>query len=181
MSELGQTTQFTVTLTDSAGNVLTGRRVLWQSSDSSIMQVSASGAGTPKGRGTVTIKVKGAGITGTATAVVAQAPGTVGDLSVISTTDSSATLTFTQVTDGVGNAASYDVRDAVAPLAWATATSVTRGSCTTPLAGTAVGTPLTCTVYGLTANTAYQFEVVAFRGTLNTNAVFGALSNVSGA
>jgi Bacterial Ig-like domain (group 2) len=34
-------------------------------------------------------------------------------------------------------------------------------------------------VLGLTASTGYQFELVAFRGTLNVNAVFGALSNVA--
>src|SRR5205807_908751 len=43
---------------------------------------------------------------------------------------------------------------------------------------TAVGAARTCTVLGLAAGTAYQAQVVAFRGTLNVNAVFGALSNV---
>src|ERR1035437_1329523 len=184
---LGQTTQFAVTLFDAAGNVLSGRRVVWMTSDSSIMQVSSTGTGTPKGRGTVAVTVKGAGVTGTATAVVASAttpapaPGTVTDVSVVSTTDTSATLTFTQVADGLGNAASYDVRYAVAPLAWTTATSVTRGSCATPVAGITVGSPLTCIVFGLTANAAYQFAVVAFRGTLNTNAVLGSPSNTASA
>src|ERR1035437_3928475 len=62
---LDQTTQFTVTLLDAAGDVLSGRRVVWLSSDSSIMQVSPNGLGTPKGRGTVTVKVTAAGVTGT--------------------------------------------------------------------------------------------------------------------
>jgi hypothetical protein len=119
--------------------------------------------------------------TTTLTAATTPAPGTVSNLSVVSTADTAATLTFTQVTDGAGGAASYDVRYAVSPLTWATATHATRGTCTTPVAGTTVGSALTCTVLGLTANTAYQFQVVAFRGTLNVNAVLGALSNVASA
>src|SRR3989449_10246822 len=34
-----------------------------------------------------------------------------------------------------------------------------------------------CTVLGLAAAKAYQFQLVAFRGTLNVNAVLGGLSN----
>src|SRR5207247_8760692 len=37
----------------------------------------------------------------------------------------------------------------------------------------------TCTVVGLSASTAYGFQLIAFRGTLNVNAVFGGLSNVA--
>jgi len=56
---------------------------------------------------------------------------------------------------------------------------VTRGTCATPLSGTTVGGKRTCTVLGLVASTTYSFELVAFRGTLTVNAVFGALSNVA--
>jgi hypothetical protein len=37
----------------------------------------------------------------------------------------------------------------------------------------------TCTVAGLAASTTYSFELVAYRGTLKVNAVFGGLSNVA--
>jgi len=46
------------------------------------------------------------------------------------------------------------------------------------MAGTAIGATRSCTVLGLAAGTGYQFQLVAFRGTLNVDAVFGAFSNV---
>ncbi len=108
-------------------------------------------------------------------------PGSVADLAIAGTTDSSVTLSFTDVNDGTGRAASYDVRFVPgSSLTWGSAApSVTRGSCATPLAGKSVGAKRTCTVLGLTPSTIYSFELVAYRGTLNLNAVFGALSNVA--
>ena len=100
------------------------------------------------------------------------------DLSVTSTTANSVTLSFTEVNNGAGQAASYVVRWAAGAIAWASATDVTQGTCAVPLAGTAIGARRSCTVLGLAASTGYQFQLVAFRGTLNVNAVFGALSNV---
>src|SRR5205814_1528134 len=75
--------------------------------------------------------------------------------------------------------ASYDVRDAGSPISWGSAQSVTRGTCATPVVGTTVGVKHTCTVSGLSQATSYDFELVAFRGTLNVNAVCGGLSNVA--
>src|SRR5256886_15223347 len=48
-----------------------------------------------------------------------------------------------------------------------------------PVAGTAIGARRSCTVLGLTTGTAYDFELVSYRGTLMVNAVFGPLSNVA--
>src|SRR3989442_6278444 len=108
-------------------------------------------------------------------------PGTVSDLKVAGMTDTSATLAFTEVIDGTGTAASYDVRYVVgSTMAWAGTPSAGRGTCATPMAGTAIGAKRSCTVLGLSASTAYSFELVAFRGTLKVNAVFGGLSNVTG-
>jgi len=106
-------------------------------------------------------------------------PGTVNDLAVAGVSDSSVTLSFTEVTDGTGLPASYEMRFATGTISWPAASDVTRGSCTTPVAGTAIGARRTCTVLGLTQSTAYQFQMSAFRGTLNVNAVFGAISNVA--
>jgi hypothetical protein len=47
------------------------------------------------------------------------------------------------------------------------------------MTGTTIGARRTCTVLGLAAATAYQFELVTFRGTLNVDAVFGGLSNMA--
>src|ERR1051326_5655028 len=107
-------------------------------------------------------------------------PGTVTDLAVAGKTDTSITLRFTEVNDGSGQPASYDIRSvAGSTLSWGgTTPSVTRGTCATPVLGTTIGAVRTCTVLGLTAGTTYSFQLVAFRGTLKVNAVFGNLSNV---
>jgi uncharacterized protein YjdB len=109
------------------------------------------------------------------------APAAVSDLIVSAVAVTSATLTFTQVEDGAGHAASYDVRYAVAPISWGVATSTASGTCSTPASGTSVGSSLTCSVLGLSAATSYDFQVRAFRGSLNSGAVFGSTSNVASA
>ena len=108
----------------------------------------------------------------------APVPGRVSDLAVSATTSSSATLSFTQVSDGAGGAANYEVRYEAGPITWATATGVANGTCATPIS-TGVGATLTCTVQGLVPNTAYNFQMVAFRAVFNGDAVFGGLSNVA--
>jgi len=113
--------------------------------------------------------------------LVADPPGTVSDLAVGSATDESATLTFTQVDDGMGQAAKYDVRYAAGTISWAAASSVSAGTCASPVGGSEVGGGLSCTVMGLTAGTAYNFQVKAFRGNMGENAVWGEPSNVAAA
>ncbi len=113
--------------------------------------------------------------------LVAGHPGAVVDLTVGGTTDTSVLVSFTQVDDGMGQAAHYDVRYAVGSLSWGSGTSASSGTCASPLAGTGVGSALSCTVFGLLASTSYDFQVVAFRGNMSGNAVFGELSNVAAA
>ena len=178
---IGGTQQFAATLKDASGNVLTGRSVTWTSSAPAVATVSAGGLETAIAAGSATITATSEGITGAAsvtmTAPVITKPGAVVDLAVAGVTDTSATLSFTEVNDGTGSPASYDVRSAVGPLSWGSAPAVTRGVCATPLAGKAIGGKRTCTVLGLSPATAYGFQLIAFRGTLNVNAVFGSLSN----
>src|SRR5256886_2508202 len=54
-------------------------------------------------------------------------PDAVTDLRVVGVADTAATLAFTEVNDGTGQPASYDVRFAVAPISWGGLPSVTRG------------------------------------------------------
>ena len=110
--------------------------------------------------------------------LVAGHPGAVSDLAVGGTTDVSVLLSFTQVDNGMGQPAQYDVRYAVGSMSWGSGTSVSSGTCTAPLAGTGVGGTLSCTVLGLSPSTSYNFQLVAFRGSMSGNAVFGELSNV---
>jgi hypothetical protein len=104
---------------------------------------------------------------------VVTAPGAVTDLAVVATTETVATLAFTEVGDGAGQPASYQLRSSVAPLSWG-------GAMILPLlAGTTLGARRVVVVPTLTPGTRYQFQLVAFRGTLNVDAVFGLLSNVA--
>ena len=178
----GQQQQFAAALTDAAGTALSGRRVLWSSSNPAVVTVDSSGLATGVAAGSATITATSAGKTGSASVTVTGAqtvtnPGIVTDLAVVSIADTTATLSFTQVNDGTGKPAAYEVRYAVSPISWGTASSAARGTCSSPIAGTAIGSKLSCSINGLVPSTAYNFQIVAFRGTLNVNAVFGALGN----
>ncbi len=176
---IASTLQLTAVALNSLGGAITGNLVAWTSSDTTVLIVSPTGLASALKPGTASVTATIAGISGRETVtVVAVVPSKVSDLAVVSTNDTSATLTFTEVASGAGGAANVDIRFAVAPLSWGTATSVTRGTCTTPVAGTTVGSTLTCTVLGLKSGTAYNFQLVTFRGTLNLNAVFGGWSSV---
>jgi len=182
----GGTQHLAATLKDASGNGLTGRSVAWTSSNAAVATIGGSGLVTAIAAGSATITAASGGKSGTATITVTTqppvvtSPATVTDLKVASTADTAATLAFTEVSDGAGKAASYDVRYvASATMPWGGTPSVSRGTCATPVAGTSVGAKRTCTVLGLSAGTTYSFELVAYRGTLNVNAVFGGLSNAA--
>src|SRR4051812_27668763 len=112
--------------------------------------------------------------------LVAEHPTAVSDLTVAGTTEVSVTLSFTQVDDGMGQPAHYEVRYSVGPMSWGSATPA-GGSCAAPVAGTAVGSSLSCSVLGLSPSTSYNFQVIAFRGSMNAGAVFSEPSNVAAA
>ena len=183
---VGGTQQLVVTLKDASGNVLTGPSITWTSSNAGVATFGGNGLVTAIAPGSATLTAASGGKSGTATITVASqpavvtSPGTVTDLKVTSAADTAATLAFTEVSDGGGKAAGYDVRYvASATMPWGGTPSVSRGTCAAPVVGTSVGATRTCTVLGLSAGTTYSFELVAYRGTLNVNAVFGALSNVA--
>ena len=182
----GGTQHLAATLKDASGNGLTGRSVAWTSSNAAVATIGGSGLVTAIAAGSATITAASGGKSGTATITVTTqppvvtSPATVTDLKVASTADTAATLAFTEVGDGAGKAASYDVRYvASATMPWGGTPSVSRGTCATPVAGKSVGAKRTCTVLGLSAGTTYSFELVAYRGTLNVNAAFGGLSNAA--
>src|SRR5437764_1117347 len=112
-------------------------------------------------------------------AITPPTPGTVADLAVASVSTTSATLSFTEVDDGTGLPARYDIRSAPGTMTWGSAAGVVTGTCATPVPGSAIGSMRTCTVAGLVSGTAYSFQLVAFRGALDQDAVFGPLSNVA--
>ncbi|PYO38354.1 MAG: hypothetical protein DMD29_13645 [Gemmatimonadetes bacterium] len=179
---VGQTAQLTATPKDASGNPLAGRVVTWGSSNTAVATVNGSGLVTGVAAGSATITATSEGRSGTGAITVtatATNPGTVSNLAVAGVTATSVTLSFTEVGDGTGQPAQYDIRSAAGTIAWTSAADVTLGTCATPVAGSAIGATRSCTVLGLQSGVAYQFQLVAFRGTLNVNAVFGGLSNVA--
>ena len=71
---VAQTTQATPTLTDANGNVLTGRVIVWSSSNPTVASVSATGAVTALSPGTANITATSEGVIGFAPVVVTLAP-----------------------------------------------------------------------------------------------------------
>jgi uncharacterized protein YjdB len=180
--DVGGSTTATATVRDGRGRIVT-KSVEWSTSNASVATVSSFGVVTGVAAGSANIIATSGNKSGNATVTVNMVavpdPGATSDLSATATGSASVTLTFTQVNNGAGAPASYDVRYAVAPLQWGSASSVATGTCATPLAGTATSGALSCTVLGLSPSTKYNFQVVAYRGTLGTDATFGPLSNVA--
>ena len=111
---------------------------------------------------------------------VVPTPGTVTDLSVVSRTDSSVALSWTEVDDGTGAPADYEVRFSTTSLDPAASTVAQEGSCAPSVAGSTVGSEITCEVHGLEVATAYLFGVVATRDVEGTR-VSGASSDAASA
>ena len=72
--EVGQSTQFTATLRDSAGNVLVGRAVAWQSNPPEYATVDAAGRATGVAAGTATIVATSEGKSANASLTVTAPP-----------------------------------------------------------------------------------------------------------
>ncbi|MCL4213158.1 MAG: Ig-like domain-containing protein [Gemmatimonadales bacterium] len=175
----GGAVQLTAVARSATGSVLEGRPVTWSSTNTSVATVSATGLVVGVAAGLATINAVAEGVMAAASANVANpSVSSVSTLAVVSTTDSSVTLRFTEVNDGTGAAANYELRVGSPTISWGSATAVTGGSCPSPMTGTAIGAVRTCTVTGRSPSTTYQFQLVPFRGTLGAGAVFGALSNV---
>ena len=83
---IGKTSQLTVTLKDSAGNVLTGRTVSWSSSNSSAVSVSSTGVVTGVAAGSATITATSDSRSGAAQVTVPVTPPTVASISVTPST-----------------------------------------------------------------------------------------------
>ncbi len=175
---VGDTATLQATLKDSTGNVLTGQTVTWSSSASGIATVSGSGLVTGVTAGNATITATSGGVSGTAQVTVTTStqtttnPGTVTDLRVASSTDSSVTLQWTQVDDGTGNPANYALRYGSPTISWGSASGTQ-----ILVSGNGIGTTRTYMWTGLQASTTYQFQLVAYRGTPSVNAVYGQLSD----
>jgi len=109
-------------------------------------------------------------------------PGGVTDLRVSAVTDTSAVLTWTEVPSGTSGIARYVIRfGPFESFTWGTASDVLTGGCGAPVYGSTAGGGKTrsCVLSGLVAKRAYDFQLVAYTGSLPTTANFGPLSNVA--
>src|SRR5688572_29663698 len=84
---------------------------------------------------------------------------TVTDLSVIDSSLTTLTLEWTQVDDGTGSPASYGLKYAPPPIVWTTATT----GCDPTMAGTSIGSSMSCEVEGLASGTTYELQLKSFR------------------
>ena len=109
----------------------------------------------------------------------AATPARVTDLRVSAVTDTTAVLTWTEVSTGGTGVARYVVRYGVPGFAWSSATDVTIGGCAAPVYGSTAGGGRTrsCVLGALQPNLAYEVQLVAYTGVLNSTAVFGPFSN----
>jgi hypothetical protein len=86
-------------------------------------------------------------------------------LTVSAMSETSLLVTYPLVPDGLGGTANVDIRYGPATAGWGSMSSVF--PCASP-----------CVIRGLTPNTSYIVQAVAFRGVMNTGNVFGPLSMV---
>ena len=70
-STAGQSTQANATTKDASGNVLTGRTIVWTTSDPAVASVDGAGLVTALKAGTVTVTATSEGKTGSASLTVA--------------------------------------------------------------------------------------------------------------
>lgn len=175
--QLGDTLRLDATILDSEGLVLSGSEVAWNSSDSTVLSVDSGGLVTALGVGNAIVRATVDGVSGEQNAVVeepvADRPKTVDDLAVVAASDSSLTLRWTGVDDGTGSPASYAIRTGSPSISWGAAYETER-----TVSGNDVGVMQELEWTGLESSITHEFQVVAYRGTLNDSAVFGSVSAV---
>lgn len=113
---------------------------------------------------------------------ISPAPSAVTDLSARALTDSAIVLQWTEVRSSNTSIPRYAVRyGPLGKFSWNTASDLLTMGCGAPVIGanTTGGRLHACVVWNLLPNVAYQFQMVAYTGTLNSTAVFGPLSNIA--
>ncbi|MFQ5530170.1 MAG: Ig-like domain-containing protein [Gemmatimonadota bacterium] len=195
VSQAGRAARFTALSLDAQGNPIPGAEVEWSSLDPSVAVVDPDGTVWSFSSGSTGVEAKSKGRNGKSTAPgqVKKAaavqvddpteprPETVSNLRVDTVFSGNVHLVFTEVDDGTGQPANYMFRFQVAPLSWPQATHVAFGSCGGQLSGISVGNERVCSVSNLQAGTRYEFQVIAFRGDITQDPVYGDLSAIVGA
>lgn len=100
------------------------------------------------------------------------------DFKLLTIKDTEAIVEFTEVDDGTGNPANVDIRVGSPYISWGLSTSVTFGTCKSPVVGVKVGQKRTCTIQGLKPSSDNGIQAVPFAGQMNTPTVrYGSLIN----
>ena len=188
----GTLAHFSVTAYDPDSTVIPHAPITFETTDPGVAVVDGDGTVWAFSAGDVTVTAKpGRGANGkvppgqakksaslSVPEVSEDRPGRVTDLKLNAVESGNVSLSFTEVDDGAGGPADYLVRFQIAPLAWGDAADVLFGSCAAPVRGNEVGAARECSVSGLKGGTRYEFQMVAFRGSLSSEIVYGDLSNV---
>ena len=159
---VGDTHAFGAAAEDAHGNPIPGAAFTWSSTQTGVATVDGSGTATGRAAGTAGIRATAGAASGSATLTVRSAeaddPAPVTDLRLVDATETSATLSWTQVPDGRGRPAHYAIRYGEPGMTWGSASGTE-----SRVQGTATGQPLEYAVEGLAADTEYEFEVRSFR------------------
>ena len=185
---VGETAHVWATVLNSQGKRVS-RQVSWASSDPSVVSVNSVGQLLAGSVGTAVITGTADGVSGNASITVQASAGgggggggsvtlpeTITDLAIGTREERRVQLRFTEVDDGSGSPASYELRYALASgFQWGSALVVEKGTCASPMSGSAPGTTRSCWAEGLVAGEDYAFQVVAYRPGDDT---YGSPSNV---
>lgn len=191
----GRTIRYSATPRDAYGNIVPDVRIDWASTDASVARVSGDGRieAMTYGEAEIEAVAHADGLQGGDIAMAPPpdrgrgrflvkddaVPAQVTDLAVIGMSSSTISLAFTEVSDGYDGPADYLVRYSRTPISDTVTATVQQGSCTSPLAGSAIGNRRVCTAEGLLPGTSYDFQVVTFKEKDGKTA-YGPLSNIAG-
>jgi hypothetical protein len=182
----GDTIRLRASATDAEGHTLTGITVEWSSGQPEIATVTAEGLVRAQSVGSAiiiaTVACTSPGcsdVTAASNGEVEEVfqltdPERVTDLRIVESSNGSITLALTEVDDGAGDPANYALRYGSPVVSWSQAANTE-----VALSGASIGSTLEHVRSGLDPGTSYQFQLVAFRGTLGSDATYGALSNTA--
>ncbi len=163
---LGGTVQLTATLKDSAGNTLTGRTVTWQSLNTGVATVSATGLVTSVNVGTAVIKATSGGSQGLAEVTVNQVP--VGSVTISPQNDTVSIGAQKQLTATVVDANGHTITNPA--VTWSSPTpGIAIVSSTGLVQGVATGTAQIIAASGGKADTNTTLVVPATVATVNVS------------
>jgi len=158
---------------DEYGNIVESAPLQWGSSNTAVASVNGQGFVEVTAPGSATISAQSGNAQGIFSLLSQADPAVVTDLSVASVTETSVTISWTEVSDGAGGPADYMIRHGSPTISWGSAAATEQ-----LINGTSVGATPTFTWTGLLPATNHQFQLVAYRGPLAGEHVFGDLSNI---